>query len=1110
MKFRPKDTFCQKSSLVVAVACLSIHPASVAQTTDGKAALQDPQFRQALQRLIKKYKTAEQNTAVTQKDDKTLNSAKLVSQPSNSEVNTEPGLVSTSSSVGGVDNFDNSQNSDSADFYQDNEFSGALVEGSRFAEGEELILGLEIASKNDVAALADVFAFKTKTSATVGFATLIQLLELPIEISSDLKRANGWLYNESNKFSMAVSEDGTMQVSLGGQTRILTEQSYSVESDDIYIDLNAIAEWLGFKYVIDESRLKLTLTTSRQLPVELRLARRGREVKNTSYNNTSVMPYRETGYKVFSQPLFDAQVSASHRGSKTTSTHSVLGSHDLAYLTSRYYLSGNNDDLLSSARLTFSRESDKNNLLGPLKATEFEFGDILPVGSIRGASRNLGRGLRFSNTPLVSSVDGRQIDLTGDVPDGWDVEVYRNGILIGQQFGINNGRYEFNEINLDFGENNFELVFYGPQGQVETKTEVFNVDSNSVGQGQFNYQFSVVEANKSVFALEEDNFGADESDQGIQANVVSGYGLFDWLSLSTAVGSFKPEVGEELLSYDLGLNLNIFGNALLSSSLGEVKDSLRTSSHSLRTQVLGNAVSLGYQNNDPIGDRIENQNQASDSLLASMAGRLFGRSDMPLSYQNEWRRDKDFSGTTEILRNSLGVNTKIGSFGNTLEWRKQTELTSLQPSPVISDFFDQAAYAQQLLERLEQQQQQQLTGEVDLPKVTSGGFQYRKNFNSVFTRFFANYNLKPDSEFTSYGVSLSYPFSPDLTSNFSIFRYTLTDQTSANLGLNWRLDNVYLSATTSYNNLNGWSGGLNARFGFGYGNESGYFSSSSNVAQAGAVSARVFEDKNLNGVMDEGETPIKNAKIMSLQGGSRDVVTNEKGIAVLTGLAANQKTDIVVDRGSFEDPTMKTLIPGVALTGRKGYIEHIDFAVTSTGELEGTLYSGSEDGDMEPAAYAVIQLIDSNGKVVDTAQSEYDGYYLFVDVVPGQYKVMIDKSFTKRRNLRLSDPVYLAVRGGDVINGTDIMLQQKEAAGGYSADMGSFGSLTVLKAYWGLLVRSGMNVAKLRPFYLQDEESGKYVLRAGFFKEQYLAEEVCNRIKGRRLACAVNQFETKL
>lgn len=112
--------------------------------------------------------------------------------------------------------------------------------------------------------------------------------------------------------------------------------------------------------------------------------------------------------------------------------------------------------------------------------------------------------------------------------------------------------------------------------------------------------------------------------------------------------------------------------------------------------------------------------------------------------------------------------------------------------------------------------------------------------------------------------------------------------------------------------------------------------------------------------------------------------------------------------------------------------------------------------------------------------------------------------------MRIADPVYLAVRGGDVVNGTDIMLQQKTMSKGFAADMGSFSSLTVLKAYWSLLARSGMNVAKLRPFYLQDEESGRYVLRAGFYKDQETASDICDRIRGRKLKCTVNEFEAKL
>jgi hypothetical protein len=1089
MKIRPVDLFCNRSSLVVALACLSLTPSLSAETAESKAALKDPQFRQALQRLIKKYKQAEQ----------TIESAATAdSSPQPQSASPQP--VTAESQV-----YDESM--------QQTEtlpVSEELVEGSRFAEGEELILGVEIAAKDGSVALADVFAFKSQSAAKVGFATFIQLLELPIVLSSDLKKANGWLFNEGNLFRFQVDKDNLMQVAVNGKSWTLTEKNYVVESDDIYIDIEAMAEWFGFAYAIDESRLKLTLTTSRQLPVELRIARRGREVANSTYNNTSVMPYRETGYKAFSPPLFDAFVSTSHSQSNTAVNYSVVGSQDLAWLTTNYYVSGNKGDLLNSARITFARESDKNNLLGPLKATEFEFGDVLPVGNVRNSSRTLGRGLRFSNTPLVSSLDGTKVNLNGDVQDGWDVELYRNGILIDREFGVSDGRYEFNDIDLDFGENNFELVFYGPQGQVETRNEIFTIDGNSVEKGEFNYQVSVVDANKSVFGVDDDDVGQTDSNTGLQSNVVTGYGLADWLSVTGGLGSFKPNSGDEVISYELGLNSNLFGVALLSSSFAEVKDEARSSTHNLRTKVFDTAFGLNYSNRTAIGQAILVRELAKDSLAVTMAGSLFSQSALPLFYQNEWRKDENAFDTVELYRNALTVNGRWGSISNTLELRKQSELSEQEPLPVTADLFADPAYMELVLKRLEEEQELQLTGQEDLPEIVSGGVQYRKSFNSLFTRLFANYSVKPDSELTSYGVSFSYPFSPDLTSNLSVFRYTLNDQTSANLGLNWRLDNMYLSATTSYNSFNGWSGGLSARFGFGYGEDSGYFTSSGSVSQAGAASARVFEDKNLNGVLDENEPLIKNAEVKALQGGNRAVTTNSQGVAVLTGLAANMKTDIVVDRASFEDPTMKTLIPGVALTGRRGYIEHIDFPVSATGELEGTLYLSAENGEMEPAAFAGIQLIDSNGKVVDTAQSEYDGYYLFVDVVPGQYKVLIDKSFTKRRNLRLSDPVYLAVRGGEVINGSDIMLQSKEVKAGYAAEMGSFTSLSVLKAYWGLLVRSGMNVAKLKPFYLQDENTAKYVLRAGFYPEQHKAEEVCERIKGRKLACVVSPLEIRL
>lgn len=1104
MKLRPQQRPCTYSSLLLSVVGLAMYPSIPLHAQSQSEVLNNVKVREALQQLIKKYHATEQLQAQQLASEQTQQGSNLDSrsaQPDTSIESTSSALAS-SNNKGSFD--EGSQNFDEQNFVDVN---SALVEGSRFAEGDELILGVEIGAEEPRAAISDVFAYKSKTSARVGIVTFAQLLELPLKFNAELNKAEGWLFNENNIFSLSIDKQTEqLTVFANGKTWQLTPSEYSVETDDLYLDLELLAEWFGLSFQIDESRLKLALTSKRQLPVELRLARRNKDITPASVATRSVMPYRETGYKLFTPPLLDAQVGVSHRAGQSNASYSVSGSQDLAFFTGRYYFSGARANLLNSARLTLSRESESNDLLGPAKATEFELGDIQSVG---GGGQNVGRGLRFSNTPLYSSVDGQQVSLIGEVADGWDVELYRNGVLIGQELGVSDGRYDFNNVQLEFGINEFELVFYGPQGQVESRIETYNLDPSSIQQGQFRYQFSVLEANKSVFPLEEKNYQSGAEQTGLQTDVSTSYGLFDWLSLRAGYGDYQPKGQKSERNSSFGASVSLFNKAFLNSTFIESEDISKQALYDLRTQAYGQSLGVNFRRFENLRLRSDSGKQINDSLAANMSGTLLKGWEYPISYQNGWQRVESTNQKVDTFTNSIGVRTGVGSFNHSLQWQKLMELPEVSV-PAVQNVINADDYALNLLQQLELEQQQALEGMTDLNRSILGSIQYRNSFNSIFTRITANYSVKPDSALTSYGVNLSYPMTPNVNTNFSVFRYQLTGQTSGNLGLNWRLNDLYLSASASYNTLSGWSGGLSARFGFGVSDEVGYFSTNNTVSQAGAVTARVFEDKNLNGVKDETEPLIAGAEVHSLIGAKKTAVTDSKGLAALTGLTPLQKTDIVVDRSSFEDPTMKTLIPGVAITGRKGRMEHIDFAVTSTGELEGTLYLGTADGQMEPAAYAMIQLVNEAGEVVDTAQSEFDGYYLFVDILPGKYKVMIDKSFTNRRNLRISDPIYLGIRGGEVINGTDIMLNRKEAVSGYAAEIGAFSSLTMLKAYWRLVISSGMNVAMLKPFYLLNETSGKYVLRAAFSQEQEKAQQVCERLKARKFKCEVNQWTTEL
>lgn len=1067
------------STAKIALVCAALTCNQVAADEQSSQLLRNPDFRDSLRKLVKKYNEIEATTVqISEQERQGIDGS--ASEPVDASASVDP--LATAESAESIEE--------------------TYASDSRFVIGEELVFDLFVAEYK----LGSIFSLKTKNSVAVGLNQFIQLLQMPIQLTKEFKSASGWVFEQKNEFSMKTQSDGSLTVTVNGKTSSIPADAVTLLEDDIYIEIEYLRDFFLFSYIIDESKLAINLTSTKKFPAEERLARKNRTLTNQNYNAVSQMPYRETGYALYSPPVFDATISSKVSSSDVRTQYSILGSHDLAYFKANYYLNGKDEELLEGRRLTLSRISPENKLLGPLKATELEFGDIVPVStggiSTTDSNSGLSRGVRFSNTPLSLSLDQQKVNLVGDVPNEWDVELRRNGVLLGQILDVQDGRYSFSDIQLDFGDNIFELVFYGPQGQVETKTQTYTVDGNSISGGKFGYQFSVAELGKSLLGGE----GSEESNQpkSLRTDLATAYGVTDWLNLTAGFGQTDTENEDKLKQHSVGVSSRVFNLGLLNASLIQSSNDDKYTNYGFRTSVLGNALSLsqGTRLFYPISSSTKLAEVETTSV--QLNGQLFSIQNVPISYSNTWNRNSYNDNLNESFTNSLAVNTKAGSFSHSissLKVRRDVSDTVIVPV-VINE--SQAGLVASETNLSTPSLFEQETGLV-------GGLGYRNNFYGAFARASINYSIEPTKKIQSGNLGLSYYFDNRWSANMDLSYLTATKSVSGSLLMNWKIDDYSLSALTSYNEVTGWSAGLSARFGFGYAPEANQlFSSRSGVTGGGIVSARVFEDTNLNGVFDENEKPIQDAEVVSKIGGERRAKTNEDGIAILSGISPMTTTDIVVDSSTLNDISSKTLIPGVGLTARSGRLDHIDFPVTKTGELEGVVYQRSEQGELVPAAFVQIQLVNMAGDVVETTQSEYDGYYLFTQMTPGNYRVMIEPISTRRLGLRAPHTSFVKFKGGDLLDGSDIQLERRENVQGYSANMGSFNSLAILRVYWNLLRKSGMNVARLKPFYLQDEESGKYLLSAGFFKEQQLAEQVCNRIKGRKLTCVVTLFDTNL
>ena len=61
-----------------------------------------------------------------------------------------------------------------------------------------------------------------------------------------------------------------------------------------------------------------------------------------------------------------------------------------------------------------------------------------------------------------------RIELRGDLPDGYEAELYSNNVLIDTAATGQGGQYRFLNIPVEFGLNVSRLILYGPQGDCAT------------------------------------------------------------------------------------------------------------------------------------------------------------------------------------------------------------------------------------------------------------------------------------------------------------------------------------------------------------------------------------------------------------------------------------------------------------------------------------------------------------------------------------------------------------------------------------------------------------------------------------------------------------------
>jgi hypothetical protein len=150
-----------------------------------------------------------------------------------------------------------------------------------------------------------------------------------------------------------------------------------------------------------------------------------------------------------------------------------------------------------------------------------------------------------SSPPPVRSDSLRTTRIAGELPPGWQVELYRNGVLINFQESRSDERYEFAAVPLLSGANVLQLQFFGPEGQYREQTRRILAGSAQFRPGNLNYRVSVsreASAGRTVGSGDSLGYSNQNSGNEARASAELEYAATDNLSLtgSTRTVSF-PE-----------------------------------------------------------------------------------------------------------------------------------------------------------------------------------------------------------------------------------------------------------------------------------------------------------------------------------------------------------------------------------------------------------------------------------------------------------------------------------------------------------------------------------------------------------------------------------------
>lgn len=849
------------------------------------------------------------------------------------------------------------------------------------SEDDELILQIETAKGE----MSDtIVAYGLRQGVYLPLGAMTRFFDLPIATSDEGHYASGWFLDEKRTLVLNL-RDGTLVVA--GKSIPLGKGDALAYEGELYLRAERFADLFPLDLKVDLRAQTIAVKTREPFPFEERMAREAdrerlasRASRDSGREGAARFPRQETPWRALSLPVGETELRAltdDDLGTRLETDVRLAG--DLAFMTARAFASLSSRDGLTAARLELGRRDPDGDLLGPLKATEFQLGDVatgaLPIG-LRGVG---GRGAMISNAPLEQASIFDAVDLRGDLLDGYEVELYRNNTLIGSTRTPINGQYAFLQVPVDFGLNVFRLVFYGPQGQRREVVRRISVGDGRLTPGQFIYSFAAAQKDMNLFGVRGPRFSPAPDFGAWRTTAELGYGLSR--AVTTTLGA---------ATWDSGGKQHWLGAAGLRSGIGAT---------ALR-------LDLGLQDG------------GASTVVVGLGGKLFGLAyslnhgeygggaidEVRAFTADPLRRASEFNLNT-TLRLGSGADARIMPITSQVrriefaDGRRQMDAALRATLPLagvlLSNTFDYNRVSAPTTPA-----SSRLLGTFDLATLSGSKMRYRASLA---------YGLAPTVNLQSVTLEADRRFGENMLVRGGLTHTLVGHQTTLGLSAIRRVGPVNVAFDGSYGfPARNFSLALRVGLSFGRNPLSGRgFIARPGLTSGGAAAVSAFADANANGLRDPGEAPVEGVTFVS---GSEEHRTDAAGRAFIANLGDGVRTSVRVDSDSMPDIALAPARPGIELVARPGRIHTSDFAIVTLSDIEGTAYFRTATGT-RAVSRLQLRLLRADGSLAARARSESDGFFLFERLPAGEYRLELDPQQATSLKIQLEGPITLTLGG---------------------------------------------------------------------------------------------------